>query len=139
MRRVMDWASQNGCLVGFVPLDAMVAARDAVLSVRSSLDPVLFEKMLAPFEKVKFEWDWQPSVVIVVACRRPAHIIRFNTESGPTDVLVPPTYVDYRRSAGVWQPVCARFLGQSVALSPCGFPSSHSPRELDLLSMAATT
>lgn len=122
MRRVMDWASQNGCLVGFVPLDAMVAARDAVLSVRSSLDPVLFEKMLAPFEKVKFEWDWQPSVVIVVACRRPAHIIRFNTESGPTDVLVPPTYVDYRKISRRLAAGLREILGAECRIEPVWVP-----------------
>ncbi len=122
MKRVKDWASRSGCCVGFAPLDALVAARDAVLSRRSSIDPVLFKDMLSPFEKVKFEWDWQPTLVIVVACRRPAHIVRFNTESGPVDALVPPTYVDYGKTSQLLKAGLGGILGAEYRVEPARAP-----------------
>ncbi len=96
MDEVITWASRNGHQVGFAPLEALEAARDAVASRREMIEPTLFADMFHYFVLTEYKWDWRPTAVIVVATARPGHIVTFETESGKIQTIVPPSLVNYK-------------------------------------------
>ncbi|HHY44502.1 MAG TPA: epoxyqueuosine reductase [Firmicutes bacterium] len=121
MQRVKEWAARSGCVVGFAPLDALFAARDAVSSACSFMEASPCKDMLARFGEVKFQWDWQPSCVIVVACRRPAHVVRFNTAARAGLVEYGRNNITYSSEFGSFQQLAA--FVTDASLEPLSGPS----------------
>jgi len=93
-----SWAGKRGYRVAWGPAEAVDMAREAVLACRDGggLDGEFFhdhiEELFDPDDSERGE------TVVVVATPRPAHRVAFNLGGSRFDALLPPTYVDYRRT-----------------------------------------
>lgn len=89
------WADERGFALAWGPVEVVVRALGGVESLRSAgeIDEGFYEEWLKGYERISRD-DFPPgSSVIMVAVPRPVSVLTFEAETGPFEVLVPPTYV----------------------------------------------
>jgi epoxyqueuosine reductase len=118
MDRIKEWADRKGYLVAFTKPESMGPARDVVLSMYDSgqIDTGFFESSLRRLKEADLKWDWSPKTVIIVLAPRPAHLLSFDAETGPFEVVAPPTYVGYRAAELAVQAELGKILGEQYHL-----------------------
>ena len=94
---LIRWAAERGYQVGWGLPSAIAAARDDVLSRRSSgeIDAAFFAANLAGFGSLDAPLEGLARVVVVVM-PRPAHLVAFTVNGRQLETVFPPTYVRYQ-------------------------------------------
>ena len=95
--QLVDWARVRNYQVAWAPATAIDEVRMELEARRASgeFDPVFARDQLSAFDFPSISLDqWR---VVLIAMPRPAHRVGFTIRGQRVDLLLPPTYVSYRR------------------------------------------
>jgi epoxyqueuosine reductase len=132
---ILEWADLRGFRAAWGPARLLDEIRASLESLRRAGDldpdfvceriPWFFDKQEPPVEN--------PKSLIVVAVPRPTHSVAFETPSGRIDALLPPTYVDYRRTMeAVGHSLRTEVFGDCPRLELCFTPVKSAATRLGL-------
>lgn len=96
--KIHKWFKDKGYRVGIGGID-LIERAERELGQRKSdekIDPVFFEEYLSSFRGCDDYEGIHTSALIVAAIPRPAHIISFELDTRIIEMILPPTYKDYR-------------------------------------------
>ena len=96
------------------------------------LDESLYRDYLADFPYGGGEENSDLKSVILIAMPRPAHRLLFDTQGGPLEAIVPPTYISYRQTADVIREEISALLGAGARLAPLNAPLKPLAAKLGL-------
>jgi len=97
-RNVLGWAKERGYKVGFADIGLLenIKNRIARRKADGEFGPGFYEENLAFFKYLEGSAIGRPGALLLVVIPRPAHTVSFEFEGGCMEVVIPPTYVDYR-------------------------------------------
>lgn len=95
---VHRWAAGRGMASRIVGLGALALAQDRLgrLADEGSLDPGFVQGWLSGFTYLRGLSVAAPRSLVLLAVPRPAHLVSFDLDEGPLELVIPPTYVAYR-------------------------------------------
>jgi len=99
-QRLYSWARDRNYRVACINPGCAGEVRGMVDELRNTgaIDPVFFQEWLNEFRYVE-DCTIQPvSALVLIAVPRPAHIVTFDVPGRILDMVLPPTYVNYRRT-----------------------------------------
>ena len=122
---LQKWAKERGyravsCALSVVDeIRAAFAARKA----RGEFEPQFYGKSLSRFRYLDSLDMPEARTVIVVTLPRPTHRLVFESEYGPIEAIIPPTYIAYSEySRRVRDDLAANLLGREHRLAPLSVP-----------------
>jgi epoxyqueuosine reductase len=94
-RLVEEWARQNGHLAAWGDRGLLDLADNEVRTRRDNgeLDAEFYRRWLDPTTAYRPALGPDATSVLLIAVRRPAHIVRFETRSGLVETIVPPVFI----------------------------------------------
>jgi epoxyqueuosine reductase len=99
-RLAADWAGKRGYRIAWAAGEILRTIRNKLEARRNSglIDEPFFRENLASFDFPDLNSTESHLHVIAVAVPRPAHVLRVSPQGRTIDCLIPPTYVQYRRT-----------------------------------------
>jgi epoxyqueuosine reductase len=97
-RNIYEWSQERGYRIGIGGIDLLKNVIEELeqRKTRREIDPNFFEENLSFIRDLNdFEMK-QPSSLIMIAAPRSAHIVNFEFDEKIIEMVLPPTYVDYR-------------------------------------------
>lgn len=97
---INKWAIQRGYRIGIGEIGLLDRVAKELEKQRDAheIDPIFFKENLSFFEEFDDLETNQNQVVIVVAVPRPAHYVGFSFDTKIMNMVLPPTYVNYRNT-----------------------------------------
>ncbi|MGE5552526.1 MAG: 4Fe-4S double cluster binding domain-containing protein [Betaproteobacteria bacterium] len=95
-----EWAESRGFKVGWGPISLLDdVGRDlASRHEAGEFDEAFFREVMTSFTyQNELDWAWVRTVGVIVV-PRPAHLLTFVLRGQPVEVVLPPTYLHYRRT-----------------------------------------
>ncbi len=136
IHELKEWAARHGYAVAWGDLSAVGAALEDIRrrEAGGEVDAGVRRAWLPEYDD-RARWPRENSRrVLLVAVPRPAHRVAFTVGGAPFEVLVPPTYVDYRRLAAlVRAQLEADGPGARLGLEPLSAPLKSTAARLGLV------
>lgn len=97
-RNIYEWSQERGYRVGIGEIDLLRSVNKELeqRKTRREIDPNFFEENLSFIRNSNASEMNHSSSLIIVAVPRPAHIVSFEFDEKIIEMILPPTYVDYR-------------------------------------------
>jgi len=96
---LQEWARDRGYRFATAPVSLLNDVRRSLEQRRNSgeIDPDFFRGNLAFFKYLDGTAMGNPVSIILIAVPRPAHVLTFSIAGKTTEMLLPPTYVNYQK------------------------------------------
>jgi epoxyqueuosine reductase len=97
---IKEWADRQGYKVAWGPISLIESIRADFDNLRKAgaLDPEFALEALSWFRFPEGLPIENPRSVVILVVPRPSHSVSFELERGRLDTMLPPTYVDYRKT-----------------------------------------
>ena len=98
-KKLADWAAQKEARLAFMSSSALEQADSTVRNLIQvgEIDREFYRRQLRGIVPGRGRNSLKDGTLMLVALRRPAHILRFETSAGNLATILPPTYVNFRR------------------------------------------
>jgi epoxyqueuosine reductase len=98
-RNIYKWSQERGYRIGIGGIDLLKNVKEELeqRKTRREIEPDFFEEYLSFIRDLNDVEIKHPSSLIIVAVPRPAHIVSFELDEKIIEMILPPTYMGYRR------------------------------------------
>lgn len=124
-KELLSWAGKRGLRAAALSPGALDDARGLIRGLRAAggFDRAFFEKEIDGLLSRRPQDVRSYKSIILLAMPRPAHRLRFETDRGSFDALMPSTYLDYRKT---FDRILGEFL-DAMGFRPSGFRLLQAP------------